>query len=226
MRLLPRLILVSLFLLMIASPLSAQRYGDTGRLASDEMQKNNVVGFSIGFASLANFHDDFPLGTGERFGISVDDSISGNLDWSHFFNQKNGYLISVSYAPSSAALFVDSLGGPDGDADLLWVDVAWVYRVLYGDTAVFFQLGIGAVGITYDDDPLTIAGQPPATPEDSESYTAHIGLGARSLFTENWFLEVKSRYHYVNELDTEIGSLRFNHSTGIFEGTIGLAFQF
>ncbi len=226
MRLLSHLILVSLFLLMVASPLSAQRYGDIGRSTSDERQKNNVIGFSIGFVSLPHFRDGFLLGTGEEFGIDVDDSISANLDWSHFFNQKNGYLISVSYAPSSANLFVDSLEGPERDADLLWVDVAWVHRVLYGDTAVFFQLGVGAVSITYDDDLLTIAGQPPAAPEDNESYTAHIGLGARSLFTENWFLEVKTRYHYVNELDTEIGSLRFDDSPGIFEGTIGLAFQF
>ena len=152
----------------------------------------------------------------------LDDSATYGARYTYNFADQFGVQLSAGYSPSRAA----HVASGAGNLGLTTVDIDLQFDVLPNFQLAghqFIPYTVAGVGYAWANvDTMTgLIGGKPTSISGSNGYTANAGLGAKYFLTNNLFVDVDSRYRYMNRLASDFG-----RGLNTSETTLGVGYRF
>jgi outer membrane beta-barrel protein len=148
----------------------------------------------------------------------LNDDVTFGARYNYNFTETWGIQLSGGYTPSRAARVPsgsNNLGLTTVDLDAVW-NITPQYPIV-----VYVLAGAGYAWANFD---RTITGDINGTPvalRDSNGFTANVGVGAKYYLTSSLYLDVGTRYRYLDRL---VSSSNQNLNTA--EATFGIGWRF
>jgi opacity protein-like surface antigen len=151
-----------------------------------------------------------------------DDPVFGGR-YTYDFTDHWGLQLSTGYSPSRTGYV---LGG-ESDLGLTTLDVDVLWNLTPGFTlddhslVPYTEVGIGYAWSDLNHPLYGVAGTALVVLDDSNGYTANVGLGAKYYMTDNFFVDFDARYRYLSRLINNDGQ-----GLNTAETTLSLGYQF
>jgi outer membrane beta-barrel protein len=148
----------------------------------------------------------------------LNDDVTFGARYNYNFTDMWGIQLSGGYTPTRAARVPsgsNNLGLTTVDLDAVW-NITPQFPIV-----VYLLAGAGYAWANLDS---TITGQINGTPvvlKDSNGFTANVGIGAKYYVTSSLYLDVGTRYRYLDRL---VSSSNQNLNTA--EATLGIGWRF
>ena len=152
----------------------------------------------------------------------LDDSATYGARYTYHFADQFGVQLSAGYSPSRAA----HVASGAGNLGLTTVDIDLQFDVLPNFQLAghqFIPYTVAGVGYAWAnvDTMNGLIDAKPTSISGSNSYTANVGIGAKYFLTNNLFVDVDSRYRYMNRLVSDFG-----RGLNTSETTVGVGYRF
>jgi outer membrane beta-barrel protein len=152
----------------------------------------------------------------------LDDSATYGARYTYHFADQFGVQLSAGYSPSRAAHVAsgaDNLRLTTADVDLQF-DVLPNFQLAGHQFIPYTVAGVGYAWANVDTMNGLIDAKPTSI-SGSNGYTANAGIGAKYFLTNNLFVDVDSRYRYMNRLVSDFG-----RGLNTSETTVGVGYRF
>jgi opacity protein-like surface antigen len=161
---------------------------------------------------------DLQIFAGEMFGdrlterplfdarVRLDDTATFGGRYTYHFADGWGIQLSAGYSPTRAghaANGSDNLGLTTVDWDLEW-DLGPLLHFRGRPIVPYTVIGVGYAWASLDQ-PIYRLGAGGPVVNDSNGYTANVGLGAKYFLWDNVFIGLDARYRYLSKLVSEGG---------------------
>jgi outer membrane beta-barrel protein len=137
----------------------------------------------------------------------LDDNATYGARYTYHFMEQWGVQLSAGYSPSRTAHVASgagNLGLTTLDLDFVW-DILPNFQFLGHRLVPYTVIGAGYAWANLDHSMSGFVGATPVSISGGNGYTANWGLGTKYFMTNNVFVDIDSRYRYMNRLADHFG---------------------
>jgi opacity protein-like surface antigen len=147
----------------------------------------------------------------------LDDRVTYGARYTYECNDALGVELSAGHSPT----FASHVAGGNVNLGLMTVDtdLAWSFMSRYA-IKPYTVAGIGYAWADMDTMTGLVNGRQVSV-QPSDSFTANIGLGAKYFVSQNLFLDLDSRYRYLNRIVSPYGQ-----ELNTVQTTLGVGWRF